>query len=286
MEGISLTEAAVRRLKKYPLDNIMSSESNIYYFKKDQDRNNILLKRLFVTDHKRVERKISTIERLQDSELSTYPELIIPDEYVTIRGIKSGFTIKEAGDCTNLHLFLEDSKVPREDKINVLKKIGELLRRVQCQGQEFYFGDLQSYNFLVNKELGIFAVDLDSSAINRLKPLETKYIAIDKKAYTVSKYKVNRSGRAYPNKDIDIFCYNTLVLNYLAGRSLHRLDYQEYYDYLSYLEYIGMPKDMIEIYTHHYTDKHNESVMELLDDLPDDYARADYRVYKALKKKK
>lgn len=286
MKEISLTEAAVRRLKKYPLDNIISSESNIYYFKKDQDRSNILLKKLFVTDPKRVERKISTIEKLQDSELSTYPELIIPDGFVTIQGIKSGFTIKEASDCTNLQLFLDDSKVPREKKITVLKKIGELLRRVQCQGQEFYFGDLQSYNFLVNEDLDVFAVDLDSSATSRLKPLETKYIAIDKKAYTVSKYKVNRSGRAYPNKDIDIFCYNTLVLNYLAGRSLHRLDYQEYYDYLSYLEYIGMPKDMIEIYTHHYTDKHNESVMELLDDLPDDYARAHYGVYKALKKQK
>ena len=285
MKEISLKESSISRLKRYPLDNIMSSESSFYYYKKDKDRSNILLKRLYVTEPKRVERKISTIEKLEDSELSTYPELIIPNGFVTIQGVKSGFTIKEVSNCTNLHLFLEDNSVSREDKITVLKKIGELLRRVQRQGQEFYFGDLQSYNFLVDKDLGIYVVDLDSSATSRLKPLETKYIIIDKKTYTVSKYKVNRSGRAYPNKDIDLFCYNTMVLNYLAGRSLHRLDYQEYYDYLQYLENIDMPKDMIEIYTHHYTDKHNESVAELLDDLPDDYARADYRVYKALKKK-
>lgn len=285
MKEISLTESAVRRLKKYPLDNIVSSESVFYYYKKDQDRSNILLKKLFLTDEKRVDRKIETIERLQDSDLATYPELIIPDELVTIQGVKSGFTIKEVSDCTNLHLFLEDNSVSREDKITVLKKIGELLRRVQCQGQEFYFGDLQSYNFLVDKDLGIYVVDLDSSATSRKKPLDTKYIILDKKAHVVSKYKVNRVGRSYPNKDVDIFCYNTLVLNYLAGRSLHRLNYQEYFDYLQYLAHCDIPQDMIDIYTHHYTDKHNESVVELLDDLPEDYARVDYRVYKALKKK-
>lgn len=285
MKEISLTESSISRLKKYPLDNIQSSESTFYYFKKNKDRSNILFKKLFITDEKRVERKISTIERLQDSELSTYSELIIPDEYVTIRGIKSGFTIREISDCTNLHLFLEDKTVSREDKLTVLKKIGELLRKVQSQGQEFYFGDLQSYNFLVGKDLDIYVVDLDSSATSRKKPLDTKYIVIDRKTHLVSKYKVNRVGRAYPNKDVDIFCYNTMVLNYLAGRSLHRLDYQEYYDYINYLEACGMPKDMIEIYTHHYTDKHNESVAELLDDLPDDYARVHYNVYKALKKK-
>ena len=283
MKEISLTESAVRRLKKYPLDNIMSSESTLYYYKKDQDRSNILLKKLFLTDEKRVNRKIETIERLQDSDLAAYPELIIPDELVTIQGVKSGFTIAEVCDCANLHLFLEDNSVPREDKITVLKKIGELLRKVQCQRQEFYFGDLQSYNFLVDEDLGIYAVDLDSSATSRKKPLETKYIILDKKTHKVPKYKVNKSGRAYPNKDVDFFCYNTLVLNYLAGRPIHKLSYPEYFDYLQYLIRCDLPQDMIDIYIHHYTDKHNESVVDYLDDLPDDYARADYRVYNALK---
>ena len=285
MKEISLTESAVSRLKEYPLDNIQSTESRFYYYKREHDKSNILFKKLFLTDKERMDRKISTIERLQDSELSTYSELVIPEDYVTVRGTKSGFTIKEITGCTNLHLFLEDPKVLRAKKIAVLKKIGELLRKVQSQKQEFYFGDLQSYNFLVSNDLDIYTVDLDSSAVTSDKPLETKYIIVDKKTHGLSKYNVDRLGRAYPNKNVDTYCYNTLVLNYLAGRSLHRLSYNDYYEYISYLEKCGIPHEMIDIYTHHYTDKSNESVLDYLDCLPDDHARVDYKVYTALKNK-
>jgi len=285
MKEICLTESAVSRLKQYPLDDVFSSESTIYYLKKDQDRHNVLLKKLFLTDEKRVGRKIDTIRTLQDSELSEYEELVIPDELVTISGVKSGFTLREIEDATNLHLFLNDHRIPKKDKITVLKKIGELLRRVQSQKQEFYFGDLQSYNFLVGKDLDIHAVDLDSSAVSRKKPLETKYVIIDKKSHGVPKYKVNKMGRSYPNRNVDIFCYNTLVLNYLAGRPMHKLSFEEYFDYINYLEECGMPKDMIDIYLNLYTDKNNESVVDDLDSLPDDYGRVDYRVYTALRKR-
>ena len=181
MKEIALKESDVSRLKEYPLHGIISTESKIYYYKKDPDwQTQHLFKRLYLTDEKRVYRKERTIEELQRSELSTYPELVLPEEIVTIQGIKSGFTIKEITDCKNLHLFLNDKKIPPKDKIVVLKKIGELLRKVQSSNQEFYFGDLQEYNFLVNDDLDIFAVDLDSSAITRKKPLETKYIIIDR----------------------------------------------------------------------------------------------------------
>ena len=44
-------------------------------------------------------------------------------------------------------------------------------------------------------------------------------------------------------------------------------------------------KKYIDIYINQYTDKHNESIADCLDILPDDYARADYRVYTACKKR-
>lgn len=287
MMEVALKESDIERLKEYPLHGIMSTESKIYYYKKDPDwSSNHLLKKLFLTDEKRVERKERTIEQLQNSDLSTYKELVIPEEIVVIQGIKSGFTIKEIVDCKNLHLFLQDKNVSNEDKLLVLKKIGDLLRRVQSSNQEFYFGDLQEFNFLVNDDLDVFAVDLDSSAVTRQKPLETKYITIDKKTHPIQKYKVNKARRCYPNKNIDTFCYNTLVLNYLAGRELHRLSYEDYYDYINYLDYCEMPKEFVDIYYNHYTDKNNESVVDYLDDLPKDYPRVNYNVYNAIKKLK
>ena len=111
IEEISLKSSDIDKLKEYPLHDIFCTESQIFYYKMDNDRNNILLKKLFVTDEKRVNRKIQTVEALQNSELSTYKELVIPDEVVSIGGINSGFTIKEVNDCVNLSNFLKSKNV-------------------------------------------------------------------------------------------------------------------------------------------------------------------------------
>ena len=139
------------KLKEYPLHDILCTESQIYYYKKDRQRNSILLKKLFVTDEKRVKRKVNTIEVLQNSELSTYKELIIPEKVVSIGGIQSGFTIKEVNDCTNLYSFLRSKKVSDQDKLLVLKKIarginiesaaGIKLKGILDFGSTFNFGE-------------------------------------------------------------------------------------------------------------------------------------------------
>ncbi|MBR5370081.1 MAG: hypothetical protein IK137_02120 [Bacilli bacterium] len=285
MNEIALKESDVSKLKKYPLHGIWSTESTIYYFKHDSDMNSILIKKLFITDSKRVMRKIDTLEVIKESELSTYKELVLPEDIVVVGGVNAGFTIPEVQNSINLHLFLNDRKIPNRDKIEVLKKIGELLKRVQCSNQEFYFGDLQEYNFLVTKNLEISVVDLDSSSVTRRKPLETKYIILDKKTHGISKYKVNRATRSYPSISNDNYCYNTMILNFLAGEKIHRLTFEEHFAYINYLADIDIiPREMQEVYINHYTDKYNESVLDYLDSIPLQFERGNYNVYKALQK--
>ena len=285
MEEIALKESDLDKLKEYPLEDVICSESNIFYFKKDFDTSNLLFKKLFLTTPKRVERKIETIKAIRDSELSTYKELILPEEIVVVGGIKSGFTIREVENSINLHVFLKDNNISNERKIGVLKKIGELLERVHKQKQEFYIVDLQDYNFLVDDKDGVYVVDLDSSAVSRKTPLDSKYIAIDAKTRDANKYKINRAGRPYPNFNVDNYCYNTMVLNYLAGIPLHRLDYSDYFDYVNYLHNIGIiPVEMLEIYVNQYTDKYNEPVTCYLDLIPDTINQGSFQVYSALKK--
>ena len=286
MQEIALKESDISKLKKYPLDGIWSTESEILYYKKDKEWNkSTLIKKLFITEEKKVQRKIDTITAIHDSELSEYKELVLPEDIIVVGGVNSGFTIQEVIDSTNLALILKNRKIHDSVKIKILKKIGELLHRVHHQSQEFYFGDLQEFNLLVDKEGEIYVVDLDSSAVNRKTPLETKYIILDKKTHDVNKYKVNKASRSYPNKDSDIFCYNTMVLNYLAGRQITNLSYNEYYDYIEYLKKIGIPKGMIDIYINHYTDKDNESVSDYLDKIPS-VPRADYKVFQYVKQNK
>lgn len=286
MNEIALKESDVSKLKLYPLDGIWSTESTIYYFKKDSNMNSILIKKLFLTDDKRVTRKIDTINRMKDSELSLYKELVLPEDIIVVGGIKAGFTIPEVENSTNLHLYLNNSHISNKDKIEVLKRIGELLRRVQCQKQEFYFGDLHEYNFLVNNDNGdISVVDLDSAATTRKKPLETKFVIIDNKTHGIKKYTVNRALRSYPSINIDNYCYNTMVLNFLAGGRINRLSYEEYFDYINYLCSVGIiPTEMKDVYINHYTDKNNESVVDYLDDVSENLERGRYVVYKALQK--
>lgn len=287
MREIALKESDISRLREYQLGDIISTEGKIYYYRRDSHNStSYLLKRLYNTDSERVERKISTIREAQDSELVTYPELVFPTDYIVIQGIKSGFTIEEIENCQNLSLFLENKSVPRKDKIKILIKIGQLLHRVQAQSQEFYFGDLQAYNFLVDSQQQLYTVDLDSSATTSDVALESKYVACDSKTYDIPKYGVTKEGRCLPSQNTDIYCYNTLVLNYLAGRSLHRLSFDEFYKYLEYLEECGMPKEFVNIYRHHYTNKNNSSVVDYLSILPEDYGRINYSVYNALQKRR
>lgn len=283
MQEIALKESDISKLKRYPLDGIWSTESEILYYKKDKDWNkSILIKKLFFTEEKKVQRKIDTIKTIQNSELSEYKELVLPEDIIVVGGINSGFTIPEVTNSDNLALILKNKRIHDRDKLKILKKIGRLIHRVEEQSQEFYFGDVQEFNFLVDKDGNIYVIDLDSSAVNRKTPLETKYIIIDKKTHSVNKYKVNKAGRSYPSKNIDIFCYNTMILNYLAGRSVTNFTDNEYYEYIEYLKKIGIPNSMIEIYLNHYTDKENELVFDYLDEIPS-VPRADYKVYQKLK---
>lgn len=286
MREVSLKEREVQRLKRYPLKDIVSTESEMFYYKKDHDNNSILLKKLFITDEDKVNRKIKTIDTLQRSNLIEYPELVLPDKIVSIKGIKSGFLIREVKESVNFHLFLDNRNISNTEKLQILKKIGELLKKVQSQKQEFYFGDLQDYNFLVDKNKDIYVIDLDSSAVKANEPITIKYTAIDSKTHGIEKYRVCSDGRTYPSVNNDIFCYNSMVLNFIAGTSIHRMDYNSYYDYLDYLKNIGFPDDMIDIYQNHYTNKNNELVSDMLDDIPNEIGRANYNVYKVLRKAK
>lgn len=285
MNEIPLKESDISKLKKYPLEGIWNSESTIYYYKKDDDMNSVLIKKLFLTDTKKVNKKIETIEKIKNSDLSLYKELILPEEIITVGGVKSGFTIHEVVDSITLGKLLEDRTIPNSIKLNLLKRIGELIRRVHCQKQEFYFGDLHEYNFLIGKDNEISIIDLDSSSISKKRLCVSTYMVMDQKTHNIPKYRVKNYIYSYPSINADNYSYNMMVLNFLAGRRLHDLTYSDYFEYIEYLYDIGIiTGEMRDIYINHYTDKKNKLVVDYLDKVPIAYERGCYNVYKALQK--
>ena len=285
MNEIALKESDISKLKKYPLDGIWSSESIIYYYKKDDDMNSILIKKLFLTDTKSVNKKIETIKKIGDSELSEYKELVLPEDIIVVGGIKVGFTIPEVVDSITLGELLKKRDIPNSTKLRVLKKVGELIRKVHCQKEEFYFGDLHEFNFLIGKDEEISVIDLDSASISKKRLGISTYIVMDQKTHNIPKYRVKNYVNSYPSINADNYCYNTIVLNFLAGERIHSLSFDEYFAYIEYLYDVGIiPSEMRDIYINQYTDKKNKSVVDCIDLVPSSYERGCFNVYKALQK--
>ncbi len=285
MNSISLKGSEVDKLKLYPIGNIMSTESKIYYYK-HYDSKNLLIKKLFITDKDVFKRKIDTIEDINSSELSNFEELVIPEDLVVVRGKKIGFTIREITDSTNLGFILNDSNVSIEKKILLLKKIGELLNKTMSCDKDCYINDLQPFNFLVDKDDNIRVVDLDSSATNSNNPLISFYMTLDKKTRQVNKYHVTEDGLSYPDKNSDLFCYNMMILNTISGNKIHKLNFDEFYNYLFYLSSIGMNCDLVESFVTLYENKDNINPVDYLSNInKESLYRSHYNVYKLNKKR-
>ena len=285
MNRISLKGHEVDKLKQYPTGNVMSTESIIYYYK-HYDSKNLLIKKLFLTDKDIFKRKIDTIEDINNSELSNFEELVIPEDLVVVRGKKIGFTIREITDSTNLGFILDDPKVSIEKKILLLKKIGELLNKTMSCDKDFYINDLQPFNFLVDKDDNIRVVDLDSSATNSNNPLISFYMTLDNKTRQIDKYHVTADGLSYPDNNSDLFCYNMMILNTISGNKIHKLNFAEFYNYLFYLSSIGMNSDLINSFVTLYENKDNINPVDYLSNInKESLYRSQYNVYKLNKKR-
>jgi hypothetical protein len=277
MKKIRLTQAELSRLTEYP-NVFLSTESKIYYYKR-----NLLLKKLYLTDDQTINRKVFTLESINDSELVDFEELVIPDKIAVAGGKNIGFTIKEVKGITLQELL--NSNIPSSDKINLLRRVGEVLRKIESCDQEFYFNDLQGYNIIVDKNGELRFIDLDSSSVNKDNAVQSYYLNTDRKVVNMNKYRFNAHGIPYPDTNNDLLSYSTMILNTIADFKTGRLSISDYYNYLSYLDDLGFDDELLDIFVNLYTEKENVNPVDYLDTLKgNDLEKAKYIRYKALKK--
>ena len=111
-------------------------------------------------------------------------------------------------------------------------------------------------------------------------------IILDDKTRGLKKYKTNSSGEVYPNHEVDNYCFNTMVLNYLSTTPINRLSFEEYSSYLDYLLETNMISNNIyNILINQYTNKYTESIIDYFDEINKNTGRASYKVYKLYKEK-
>lgn len=269
MKEIMLTKRALDRLKEYELDGIISTESTLYYLKKYYDKPNVLLKKLFTPTDKIIDSKVRTIEEISSrKELQDIKELVIPENLVVLSGQAIGFSIQEIDKSTNLGIYLKRKDVPMKKKIEIVEKVGKIIERTTNLEKNFFFTDLHEFNFLIDENELLYAVDLDSSRVNSDEAISSKYLSTDKKLQKVNKYNVNSSGLAYPDKNSEIYCYNMMVLNLISNHKINRLRYDDYYEYLDFLYKEGVSEELLDPLSRMYTEQDNLLITSIENNIP------------------
>ena len=295
MNVINLRRYQLKKLKPLELGiDVLNSESYMLVLNKKyrtKDGSRILFKYLDAQDDEEVmNRKITTLERLNASDVySSMEELIIPDTMINVEGNIAGFGMPLIEDNINLGTLLNSKFVTLEGKKHYLKKLGDLLDRLQRTKDEYFkmnLCDLNEYNFIVDSNDRLRVVDLDSSYTTGTDPSDMAYYLLRNKYldHVPNKYKKTESGIVIPSDNTDLYCYNMIILNTLANHPVYRSDVSEYYEYLDYLKSLGVPKELIYSFFHIYTEKDNINPREYVEGIPINIeGKSDYKVFQKIK---
>lgn len=163
-DGVLNTEALMLLLKKRTFPDKVE---RVFKYLDAQEDPDIMSKKIFVVTSLNGKTPYREIE-----------ELIIPDSIVYVDGSIAGFAVPLIPNHKNLGALINDRSFPLEKKLKYLVQMGEIIDKVQRindSNYRFQFGDLNEFNFIINSDDRVLAVDLDSSYLGIGEPLEMAY---------------------------------------------------------------------------------------------------------------
>ncbi len=300
MKVKSYTLREFDKLKKYKLDRDVPNTESVLYLTKIKDGytfKDYILKKLFILSADSLANKLSTVLMLGDYGYRLdAPELVLPEHQVLIDNQISGFTIPYIKG-QNLGTILSNFHTSDEQAFDYFKKVGKVLDHIQTNsayafpgGTKFQINDLHPYNILVDENGELKFVDLDSAYLGSRLPNPSMYLATSKELLSnTNKYPVINLDYGHiniPNDNTDLYCYNMMILEYIAREKVRKLKVEDYYEYLSYLSGLGYGKDIMDSFYRLPISSNNVNPYECLDQIPKDMiGRSSYHVYQYLKKK-
>lgn len=310
MKIVNISKKRAESLKRIELD-FPNTEANLYYFnlKNNWETTDKVFKKFFVIEGENFANKLYTITTLNAyQEIMDIKEFVIPDYLISIKSIISGYAM-DLVRGVNLSKIIYNPSVDFKIKIDLLKQLSQVLSKMKdirsyTNLKDFYIGDIHEENIMVDKDMKIKIIDLDSCKIGGNIAIPTRYLqSLKRKGIINDKYVIdeNNSDIILPNEQTDYYCLIVLLLNTLyLGNTLNmknpRLKYKitqlnidEYYTYLNYLKSIGFSKELIKCFENIYTNKPNINIGEgsdsLLDSIGNEYSRATSIVFEANKRK-
>ncbi len=277
MHVINLRMHELRKLKELPIeDGVLNTEALMLILKRRSfpDKIERVFKYLDAQDDKSVMgKKLYTVTTLnQLDEYQEISELVIPDSIVYVNGSIGGFGIPLIPEHRNLGAIIHDEKVPLKVKLQYLEQLGIIIdkvERVRLPEIRFQFGDLNEFNFIIDRDNQLKSIDLDSAYLGIGEPLHMAYYLL-KNQYVKSiseKYKSTNSGIIIPSDNTDLYCYNMILLSALSGENLYRYDIDTYYRYLDYIDKLGLPREVIQSFYNIYIPKNNINPREFIEDI-------------------
>ena len=257
----------LKKLRELPLEpGVLNTEAYMLVLnrKYSPDKKERVFKYLDAQEDKEImSKKLYTITTLDTlDEYKEIQDLIIPDSIIYVDGNIAGFACPIIYNHRNLGIIINNPNVPLDVKLSYLKQMGDIIdkvQRVNNYDNKFQFGDLNEFNFIIDKNNQVKAIDLDSAYLGIGEPLSMAYYLL-KNQYIKSlpeKYKSSIKGIVIPNDNTDLYCYNMILLNALSKENLYRKDINTYYEYLDYIKHLSLPSDLLESFNNIYIPKDN-----------------------------
>ncbi len=272
-------------MKKYILSNgeyngrkldlgFINTESEIISI--DFDKKMMIFKKFIYEDT--INNKVYTLNHL-DKNSNCFDERFIMPEYLAHYKDKVVGFIMNYVDGINFGTYLDDVGFPHQEKVKHLYEIGVLLEdlkkiRKNPKLANFYIGDLQERNFILNKKTGKLNIcDLDSCSIGNNSHSYSKYLCC---SYGVDKFKNKYpkvDDKYIPNINSDIYCYVILILNYLYYGYVEDMNISEYNQFLNYLDSLKSfgkrlySKEFLDVISKIYSNDDNINPYMLLDSI-------------------
>ena len=277
MEILKISNKEFKTLEPYKPDSeIWHTESKIYY---DPHNHKRILK-VYNADYNKkwMKAKLKAIKNLiRFTNEHNVPELLKPDGIALVNGhFKASILPIIPGK--NASYYLNAKYTPIEVKLEILKQIGEIIKKINEADPNAALSDVHADNFLVD---GIFdydtkdtsriktrAVDTDSMKIYDSKGTINFYLYGNTNLYELEKYEVKKN-QIIPNAETDIFCFIMIIMHLISNNDhIYMINIDSYLRYIEYLDKMGFDSNLLTSLASIYNPKiNNISPLPYLDSL-------------------
>lgn len=224
--------------------NTMASEADFYTV---HDNDSYLLKIYSSEDEIYLEEKSKKIDALRlFNEEEKISELVLPKAKIFVEDRFKGEVLKRIKGY-NAHYYLGSNNVSLRRKIDALRKIGLILKKIERSNPKYNacFSDVHGGNFMIGYDNNVYAIDTTGMGLLGI-PGSTNFYTYFLVNRHLSKYEVDCYGIMHTSKQTDIYCYAMMIIEVLLNnKNVFSLETDQYRKLLELLDKLGFDSRLV-----------------------------------------